>query len=276
MNQLQTTKWVHAQEEELACWTTIGPKLRSEAYCQKKREYWRRILAKIGLNEELAASKVLEVGCGPSGLFIVLPDDADITLLDPLLDQYKEVAPHLLDGRHRMVSQPLEKAKIDGQYEIIFAINCIDHCEDIELFLGKLKQACAKSGRVFLAVNTHLRRWTEQVWQRAQPLIEPHHPYHFTEASYLGLFSKYFRVERVVDIEDEVIWVNNETRVMQEGPPLDRRSSLVKVLDKMRSGEILGALLVKILAGFGLPQHDFRGTGNSIYRHKLFVLRPTP
>jgi len=78
-----------------------------------------------------------------------------------------------------------------------------------------------------LAVNTHKRKWTAKLRTKLQKRLEPLHPYHYTEKEYNELFSKYFDVNNVVDIEDDVIKINNDTRVLNKN---DFKSKFVSVI----------------------------------------------
>jgi len=42
-------RWIKAQEEELECWTSISQAIQNETYQEKKREYWIKVLNKVGL-----------------------------------------------------------------------------------------------------------------------------------------------------------------------------------------------------------------------------------
>lgn len=273
-NRKALRRWRHAQAEELNCWTEIRHKLQSAEYIEKKKEYWRRVLRKAGLSlDKLHEKRILEVGCGPSGIFLLLEPSSNILLLDPLMNDYKRLAPDLVRS-HRSVSEPLESADLCDRFDVVFAVNCIDHCSDIRLFLERLAAVTAARGTVVLAVNTHLREWTEFVWQKAQRFMEPHHPYHFTADGYSRLLKPLFEIQQVIDMEEDVLWINRETRVIDGVQHVRERSPLVLLANKLRGGEIVGSLFIRILALFGLPPHDLRGVGRSIYRHKMFLLRP--
>src|SRR5262245_33843836 len=112
--------------------------MESKVYRENKSKYWHLIIQKAGLSlHDLARKQILEVGCGPSGIFMIFPDTSDLTLLDPLLNEYTKISPQLISGR-KIIGEPLEYAKLESKYDVIIAINCLDHCDDIHLFLRKL------------------------------------------------------------------------------------------------------------------------------------------
>lgn len=271
-------KWIHAQEEELNCWESVAHKLKTPLYIQKKKEYWERLIEKSGLNKTVLKNEsVIEIGAGPSGMFMLFPEHESYTILDPLNDSYVELSSHLF-GKQEIVSQKLEEFEIKKTYNSVFAINCIDHCDDIDAFLLKLSQLSDGKGYVVLAVNCHEKKWSEKIWQRFQRILEPHHPYHFTMSSYSNLLSKYFEIIKAEDIEDDVVWINMETSNSKiprekEGIPKRILNKFSSLKEAILEGEIIGRIFIRVLGMFGIPAHDFKGVGRSIYRHKMFVMK---
>jgi SAM-dependent methyltransferase len=272
--------WQQAQSEEFNCWVQISHKLDSELYIARKKAYWQRILHKAGLTaESLDTHSIIEVGAGPSGIFLLFPNKPDFVTLDPLNDEYTRLAPHLYQ-QQTTIASPLETFVPEQTFDCVFAINCIDHSNDIELFVAKLAALCGVGGTAVLAVNCHQNRWSEWIWQRFQAILEPHHPYHFTEANYAKLLLPHFNIVRVRDIEADVIWINNETSDEKIPPPADvpmnlpRLSRGKQLWRALVSGRAPAVLFMRFLAMLGWPAHDFRGNGRSLYRHKLFILKP--
>lgn len=265
-------KWENAQKEELKCWAEQTDKINSSEYLRLKREYWQKILEKIGIDKDtLREKKFLEIGCGPAGITLLF-NSGEIkktgTIIDPLIDEYRSIFPGKF-GKCREVGVPFETwvDSDQGCYEIVFAINVIDHCNSIDSFIQKLyEHATPCNAQVLVGVNTHVSRWSEKIWQLFQRFIEPHHPYQFTQSSYEELFKKFFTVMSVVDIEDEVVWINRGTG---NGSP----SFLKKIKSVIRLVKPVNAF-IKILEIAGYPVHDFHGKGKSIFRHKVFILKP--
>ena len=276
----RSSVWQQAQSEELNCWVQISHKLDSDLYIERKKAYWQRILHKAGLTAELLTDQsVIEVGAGPSGIFLLFPHKLDFVTLDPLNDEYRRLAPHLFHQQTAIASS-LETFAPKQTFDYVFAINCIDHSDDIELFVEKLAALCGVGGTAVLAVNCHQNRWSEWIWQRFQAILEPHHPYHFTEANYARLLTPHFNIIRVADIEEDVIWINNETSDQKIPPSADaltRRPQLSRggrLWQALVTRRFLAVLFMRFLALLGWPAHDFTGNGRSLYRHKLFILKP--
>jgi|GEM_PF-2201483 SAM-dependent methyltransferase len=274
---MSTRQWLHAQAEELACWQGIDYKLRSKSYIEAKKEYWRRILKKAKLSsDELVQQTVLEVGAGPSGIFLLFGNHPSYTTIDPLNDEYKKIAPHLY-GLQEVVSDKFEDFSNKRNYQTVFAINCIDHCDDIDLFIRQLARTSEVGGKVIMAVNTHNKRWSQRVWSLFQKVLEPHHPYHFTSDDYQDLLKPYFEIEEVVDIEEEIIWINNKVSNQRLQDEQKKKTVLQKVkslFSLLLEGELFGRLFILLLEKCGLPSHDFMGKGKSLYRHKMYLMSP--
>ena len=115
-----------------------------------------------------------------------------------------------------LMSKPIED--VDGleNEQYIFAINCIDHAHDIDKFLQKIHSFSNENTKIFIAVNTHNYSGLAHFWKIFQKLLEPLHPYHFTENEYTTLFSNSFNIEKIEDIEEDIIWINNLTRTQKD------------------------------------------------------------
>jgi len=272
----KTDAWDHAQQEEMECWLGITRKLEKVEYISLKQQYWKNLLKSIGLSEnELQEEKILEVGNGPSGIFILAPTNRKYVCVDPLNSFYKKNFPWMFNDQE-VISLKTEDLKLENKFNQIFAINCIDHCDDIDEFLITLRNLLNKEGVCYLAVNTHNYKLISKVWKKWQHIIEPHHPYQFREEEYREIFSKYFNIASIIDIEDLIIEINIQTSNKNLGILESdvKKKKYFEKLVKQFDEELIGKLLVKILTIVGFPPHDFNRMGRSLFRHKLFVLKP--
>ena len=265
-----TLKWKRAQKKELECWSYNQPRISGPRYMALKREYWKNIMKTTGISLSSLTRpgvSVLEAGCGPTGVFILFSQkQKNYDILDPLLDEYESLYAHAFNAGTKFACA-LEELEAKKSYDIILVINAIDHCQDITAFLAKLHQLLAPGGKVYIAVNTHKRKWTAALWRLFQPLLEPHHPFHFTTAQFKTLFERLFRVVEVADIEEDVLWINRRAaRELPQAPT--KRPWWKTALKSLHPGRMFFAILHR----FGLPDHDFEGGGDSLYRHKMFTL----
>lgn len=271
-NKSQNPVWQYAQEEELKCWIGMKKKLETHAYLKIKSQYWLDFLEKLGITaEDLRNQSVLEIGNGPSGLFLLAKENKQFFLCDPLNAKYKENFPWLF-GCNVMISSRAECLNLGQKFQSIFAINSIDHCDNINEFLVAVSKHLDPNGKFYLGVNTHNYKLIQLIWERFQAYIEPHHPYQMTTGQYGELFSRYFDVKEIIDMEDLVIAVNQKTDLKSLG--LSERRRTTNFREKIFDREIFGKILVRALKRLGYPQHDFHRQGKSLFRNKLFVLSP--
>ena len=85
------------------------------------------------------------MGCGPSGIVIVLaasmPSGAMLVGVAPRLDENPKLSPALNELDVQWVAAAFEDYQPDGKFDLIFAINSIDHCRDLEAFVRRLREA---------------------------------------------------------------------------------------------------------------------------------------
>jgi len=102
-------RWRVAQFFEIRWWQRYLSGHDKTAYLAWKRRYWFDFLKKSGLEIPPGAS-VLDAGCGPAGIFIILGSQT-VDALDSLLDRYEKHLPHFCYSDYpnvRFFSQPLE------------------------------------------------------------------------------------------------------------------------------------------------------------------------
>ena len=83
---MRKLRWKIAQSAEIRWWQRYLKRKPAADYLQWKSAYWKTFLHQIGLKVK-ASENVLDAGCGPAGVFMVLKDQK-VDAVDPLLDQY--------------------------------------------------------------------------------------------------------------------------------------------------------------------------------------------
>ena len=78
-------RWHVAQWFEKMWWKRYLSKKQPEEYLDWKRSYWKRFLNDLNV---IPRDRILDAGCGPAGINIVL-HDSEVWAIDPLLDEYK-------------------------------------------------------------------------------------------------------------------------------------------------------------------------------------------
>ena len=85
-------KWKVAQAAEIRWWKNYLRKKPIGPYLKNKKAYWRHLLdlAGIKITED---EQILDIGCGPAGIFILLQNHT-VDALDPLIDEYAKQLKH--------------------------------------------------------------------------------------------------------------------------------------------------------------------------------------
>jgi 2-polyprenyl-3-methyl-5-hydroxy-6-metoxy-1,4-benzoquinol methylase len=119
--------------------------------------------------------KAIDIGCGPISLLRwgALSGDVEVTGIDPLLEMYA-----LLKARHgydRLPSihcdheipefaEDLRELVPDGEYDLIFTQNALDHTQIPEQVVAGFESKLTRQGRIAIAVAT--REGTRQKWDQ--------------------------------------------------------------------------------------------------------------
>lgn len=100
---------------------------------------------------------VLEIGCGPFTQLQTIAEGRTIkhvTLLDPLLEQYKQL-PNCIykEGRFlgydsRLICKQAEELSVIAEFDVAICINVLEHVQDVEAVLLKLHRSIATGGIV--------------------------------------------------------------------------------------------------------------------------------
>lgn len=149
-------RWKIAQAIEIRWWKRYLNSKPVGDYLDWKRTYWENLLNRINVHPRPSDS-VLDVGCGPAGVFIVLPD-AEVDALDPLLSDYERNLPHFKAQNYpntNFINQPFESFKATKKYDTIFCLNAINHVEDLTACFEKLGALLKEGGTLVLSIDAH-------------------------------------------------------------------------------------------------------------------------
>jgi 2-polyprenyl-6-hydroxyphenyl methylase/3-demethylubiquinone-9 3-methyltransferase len=174
--QRKTLRWKLAQWLEIRWWRHYLSDKSPANYLQQKAEYWQRVLDVLGI----ACTKnqtVLDVGCGPAGIFLILKEQS-VDAVDPLLDQYRASIPHFEPARFPWVnfhSAPLENFQLQRSYKYVFCLNAINHVDDWQKGLDQLTLATQNDGQLILGIDVHNHKWLKFVFQNIPgDVLHPH------------------------------------------------------------------------------------------------------
>jgi 2-polyprenyl-6-hydroxyphenyl methylase/3-demethylubiquinone-9 3-methyltransferase len=155
---MKKLKWRVAQWFEIRWWKNYLHGKNKQEYLAWKKNYWLNILEKITDVAPVDANKtVCDLGCGPAGIFIALPDNK-VTAVDPLINRYENISPVFCKADYpnaQFVESTIEDFTGSQKFDIVFCMNCINHVSDIDKGFDKLKEVCADNGTVVVSIDAH-------------------------------------------------------------------------------------------------------------------------
>jgi len=199
-------RWQIAQFFEIRWWRYYLSGKEKTAYLDWKKNYWQQFLAQTGITL-LPGDKVLDAGCGPAGIFMVLNHQA-VDALDPLIEQYRKELPHFQPGDYphtRFFCEKIEQYFPKNQYDTIFCLNAINHVADLPLCLDRLAALTKPEGTLVLSVDVHNSNFLKRVFRLFPGDIL--HPHQHDLAEYEAMLSKRgFHLEKRIQIKKEWIF----------------------------------------------------------------------
>lgn len=176
-------RWQIAQFFELRWWRRYLARREKTPYLAWKRAYWRQFLLENDLTPP-PGSTVLDAGCGPAGIFMVL-ERSRVDAIDPLLAAYENSLPHFSRAdypRIRFFEAALENFAPETKYDRVFCLNALNHLAELPLALDRLIGLTGPGGRLVVAVDAHKSRFLRRVFQIFPGDIL--HPQQYTGAEY--------------------------------------------------------------------------------------------
>ena len=132
-------------------------------------------------------ARVLDAGCGPAGIFILLHDRQQVTALDPLLPRYERL-PIFSQSDYPDVQfrqQSLENTSLAGAFDTIYCFNAINHVADWAASLDTLTRLSRPGTVLVLTSDVHRYAWLLPLF-RALPgdALHPqqHLAHHYSDA----------------------------------------------------------------------------------------------
>ena len=176
-------RWKIAQLAEINWWRWYLRDKPNLGYRQQKQQYWQQLISRFDLMPEPGA-RVLDAGCGPAGIFMVL-SDYRVDALDPLLGQYEanlDAFDPSLYPNTQFLRSKLEDFDAAACYDVVFCMNAINHVDDLERSMDKLIDSLKPGGKLVMSVDVHRK----PLLQRLFHLIpgDVLHPQQYDEAAY--------------------------------------------------------------------------------------------
>ena len=199
-------RWKLAQEAEIRWWRAYLRRKSPEDYLRQKAEYWHRVLRSARF-EPAPGARVLDAGCGPAGIFLIL-EEQEVHAVDPLLEAYRASLPHFEPSSYPYVqffAQPLEAFRPAAPYDVIFCLNAINHVADLPMALDVLAGALKPGGQLLLSVDVHKHAFLKKIFQWLPGDVL--HPHQYSLEEYQGMLAgRGLSVERAVRLKEGLIF----------------------------------------------------------------------
>jgi len=191
-----TTRWKIAQFFEGLWWRYYTMNADPAEYLSWKTRYWQDFLEKYEVQIPYASAKnILDAGCGPAGIFIIL--NKDTTAIDPLLLTYEEELTIFDRSWYPDVqfhNMSIEAMVLDNSFDLIFCMNALNHVADIKKSLRNLFHYARPGATFVLSVDVHRYQLLKAIFRIFQADIL--HPHQDSTEDYLSLLSEAgFQVE---------------------------------------------------------------------------------
>ena len=196
-------RWKLAQYFEKRWWKNYLRNKPVDDYRVWKKEYWKKLLAagEISLANDC---KVLDAGCGPAGVFMVL-ENQQVTAVDPLLNDYEVQLQHFKKSDYKnaeFINSPIENFKRENYFDFIFCMNAINHVQEYETAMSNLTESLKPNGFFIMTIDAHNFSFFKYLFRAIPGDIL--HPYQYDVEEYKShLLRREVVIEKIVLLKKE-------------------------------------------------------------------------
>ncbi|MEM1321756.1 MAG: methyltransferase domain-containing protein [Bacteroidota bacterium] len=199
-------RWKIAQAAEIRWWQRYLKNKEPKAYLNWKIRYWQDLLQQAEVAPH-PGERVLDAGCGPAGIFMVLQQQ-QVDALDPLLDRYASDLAHFAPTSYphtRFHALPLEQFDAKATYDRVFCLNAINHVADLGLCFDRLIAATKPGGQLLVSIDAHNFRLLKSIFRLLPGDILHPHQYDLEEYQQM-LLQRGCQIERTVLLKKAFIF----------------------------------------------------------------------
>ncbi len=201
-------RWTIAQWFELRWWKNYLKNKDNSDYINYKTNYWIDLLEQVSEIDVNETNKdILEIGCGPSGIFMVFKN-SKIDAIDPLIEKYEKelkVFSKKLYPNVNFYALPFEEFSNSKQYDIIFCMNTINHVSNIETTLNKIVNMLKPEGYIVETIDAHNHKFLKYLFRTLS--IDILHPHQYDLKEYIDmLVNKNCKIIDVIRIKKHFIF----------------------------------------------------------------------
>jgi len=188
-------RWLIAQFFEIRWWKKYLQPKDWDSYLLWKTNYWQGVLEAISPFVPIeTCTSFADIGCGPAGVFIALPDK-QVMALDPLLLKYEaEIEGFECRNFPNVVFSPLpfESYQVTESFNAVFCMNAINHFQDLKGSFLKLGTMVKEKGYLVITIDGH--RFSFFRWLFSWFPIDILHPHQYYLEEYIAMVGTDFTV----------------------------------------------------------------------------------
>jgi ubiquinone/menaquinone biosynthesis C-methylase UbiE len=188
---INLTRWKISQWFERRWWQRYLDKKNPADYIAWKQQYWKDFLQKTELEAPDLQPPIIDIGCGPAGIFTILNYNG-VTALDPLIHQYEndlEIFEKKQYPNVRFIASDFESYDFGGEkFATVFCINAVNHFIHLRKSMQKLSEVTSENGVLILSVDAHNYAFFKYLF-RCLPM-DILHPHQFDLAEYLAMLKE--------------------------------------------------------------------------------------
>lgn len=178
-------RWKIAQFVERAWWKHYLKNKTTQDYLKWKSDYWINFYTPLSKFLEInESSTILDAGCGPAGIFMILANNSTVAI-DPLLDNYEKDLHHFNRKMYQQVqfiTTSIELYNNPSNFDVIFCINAINHVKNLQLALNNLVINSKKKGKIVISIDAHNYKFLKNIFSVIPGDIL--HPHQYTLEDY--------------------------------------------------------------------------------------------
>lgn len=143
-----------------------------------KKNYWKAFIKKIHRIPAIPAHcSILDLGCGPAGIFIIFPENP-VCAVDPLLNTYEKDLPHFDPKNYpgtEFITSSIEDFVYPGKFDFVFCLNAINHVDKIQKGFEKIATYLHKDSVLILSIDAHNHSFLKKIFQFLPgDILHPH------------------------------------------------------------------------------------------------------
>jgi 2-polyprenyl-3-methyl-5-hydroxy-6-metoxy-1,4-benzoquinol methylase len=203
---MDSLRWRIAQWFEKMWWKKYLATKNKQEYLDWKQTYWLDFLNQVNVTIP-TGKKILDAGCGPAGIFMILQNN-EVSALDPLLPTYENTLSQFNPKDYPWVTfipTSLEAHSVEQQYDLIFCINAINHVDNLSAAYDQLLNMLTPNGQLIISIDAHNSKVLKKIFQAIPGDILHPHQYDLQEYQQF-LTDRKMKIDNTVLIKKENIF----------------------------------------------------------------------